>query len=91
MSKKWMSLVREGGNKKADWEIVAQNAKRKAAKQAAIERCKSLGIAYELGYKFKDKSQQICYADGSGGTPILGKIIRQSDNPDDIHSVPWTL
>lgn len=84
----WMALVRYDGNKREDWEIVGSNMTRKAAVKAAEERCKTLGVDYEWGYKFHDGEQQLCYADGYDGSPILGKIVHQTDHRDVVHSAP---
>lgn len=87
----WMALVRANGHKQADWDIVAQKVDRETAVLAAQAHIESLGIAYRMGYRFDDGEQQIAYADGYDGSPVLGKIVRQSKNPDVIHAVPWTL
>ena len=88
-TEQWMALVRHDGDKRADWEIVASNTSREAAVQTAGDRCKALGIDYVWGNTFDDGEQQLCYADGYAGSPILGKVVHQTDDRDVIHSVPW--
>ena len=89
MTDKWMALIRQEFNKHRDWDIVAQEVSRDDAVKTVVKHLESNGIPYEWGHTFEDGGQSIYYSDGYSGCPILGKIIPQSDDRDDIHAVPW--
>jgi hypothetical protein len=84
-----MALIRQEFNKRLDWDIVVQEVSRDDAMKAAVKHLELHNISYRFGYKFDDGTQQIYYVNGYDGSAILGKIIPQSDDRDDIHAVPW--